>query len=138
MEAVEDREFQTFRNEAMRLLSSIQSRGKELSATAKHSNLHLLGAPVLLQHLCNRHFNSHSNQHQVGTKGQHQPRGQPTSFVVADEQQPEPSRLLTFTLTLTQHFSPLSAASATLKERQLSISGNSSFFGNLKSVISYQ
>ena len=79
-----------------------------------------------------------AQQSQVTTKGQQQPRGQLTSFIVVDDQQPGPSRPLTFTLTPTKYFNPPSVTSATGKESQHNISGLSSFFGNLQSVLSYQ
>ena len=75
----------------------------------------------------------------MASKGQQQQsRGQPTSFIVVDDQQAGPSRPLTFTLTLKKHFNPLSVASATGEESQHNISGLSSFFRNLQSVVSYQ
>ena len=56
-------------------------------------------------------------QSQVATKGQQQQsRGQPISFLVIDDQQAEPSRPLTFTLTSKKHFNPPSVASATSEE----------------------
>ena len=78
-------------------------------------------------------------QSQVATKGQQQQsRGQPTSFVVIDNPQAGPSRPVTFTLTSTKHFTPPPVATATGKESQHNISGLSSFFGNIPSVLSYQ
>ena len=49
-----------------------------------------------------------TQQSQVATRGQQQqPRGQPTTLLVVDNQQAEPSRPLTFTLTPTlQPFLP--------------------------------
>ena len=49
-----------------------------------------------------------------------------------------PSRPLTFTLTPMKHFNPPSVASATGKESHHHISGLSSFFRNLQSVMSCQ
>ena len=80
-----------------------------------------------------------TQQSQVATKGQQQQsRGQPTSFLVIDNQQAGPSRPLRFTLMPMKHFNLPSVASATGKESQHNISGLSSFFGNLQSVMSYQ
>ena len=75
----------------------------------------------------------------MASKGQQkQSRGQTTSFIVVDDQQQAgPSRPLMFTLTLTKHLNPPSVPSATGEESQ-HISGLSSFFGNLKSVMSFQ
>ena len=82
--------------------------------------------------------------HQKGQ--QQQSRGQSISFVVADNQQAEPSRPLTFTLTPMNQFNPLSVVSAPDAESHDSISGlsgffwnlPSTFFGNILSVLSYQ
>ena len=79
-----------------------------------------------------------TQQSQVATKEQQQPRGQLTSFLVVDDQQAGPTRLLTFTMTPKKHFNPPSVASATGEESQHNILGLSSFFGNLQSVMSYQ
>ena len=49
VEALEQRDFQAFRNEAVKPISP--------------SNLHFLGAPVSLPHMCHRLFSS--NQHQL-------------------------------------------------------------------------
>ena len=79
------------------------------------------------------------DQHsQVATNGQQQQtRRQPNSFQIVDDQQAESSPLM-FTKTPTKHFNPPSVASATSEETQYNISGLSSFFGNLQSVMSYQ
>ena len=77
-------------------------------------------------------------QSQVANKGQQPPRGQPTSFIVFDNQQAGPSRLVTFTLTSIKHFNPPSVASATGEESQHNISGLSGFFENLQSVMTYR
>ena len=53
------------------------------------------------------------------------------SFVVVEDQQTGPSRLLTFILTPTKHFNPQSLALVTSEESSHNISGLSSFFGNL-------
>ena len=77
-----------------------------------------------------------AQQSQVATKGQQQQtRGQPTSFLVIDNQQAVPSRPLTFTLMLMKH---PSVTPATGKESQHNISVLSTLFGNLQSVMSYQ
>ena len=61
VDALADRDFITFRNEAVKLPSGIQSRAEERSLQASiHSNKHFLGGQVLPQH-----FNSHRNQHQL-------------------------------------------------------------------------
>ena len=57
------RDFQMFRNEAVTFLSGIQSRTEE--RTVSLSNLHFLGSPVSLPHMCHRLISSHSNQHRL-------------------------------------------------------------------------
>ena len=80
-----------------------------------------------------------AQQSQVATKGQQQQtRGQPTSFLVFDNQQAGPSRSLIFTLIPMKHFNPPSIASVTGKESEHNISGLSRFFRNLQSVMRYQ
>ena len=80
-----------------------------------------------------------TQQSQVASKGQQQQsRGQPTSFVVIDNQQAGPSRPFTFTLTRMNHFSPPSVASAIGKESKHNISGVSGFFRSLHSLMCYQ
>ena len=73
-----------------------------------------------------------------GETSDQQRRVQLASFLVVDDQQAGPSRPLTFTLTPTKHVNPPSVASATGEESQHNISGLSSFFENLQSVMSYQ
>ena len=78
-------------------------------------------------------------QSQVASKGhQQQSRRHPISFLICEDQQAGPSRPLTFTLTQMKHFKHLSVASARGYESQYNMSGLSSFFGNLQSVMSYQ
>ena len=72
-----------------------------------------------------------TQQSQVVSKGQHQSRKQPTSFLVIDDQQAVRSRPLTFILTPTKHFNPPSVTSATGKESQHNRSRLSRFFKNL-------
>ena len=79
-----------------------------------------------------------AQQSQVASKGQQQSRVQQTSFLVIDDQQAGPSQPLTFTLMPVKPFNSPSIASATGEESQHNISGLSSFFGNLKFVMSYQ
>ena len=79
-----------------------------------------------------------AQQNKVAPKGQQQPRGQLISFVVINDQQPGALRLVTFILILTRYFNPLSVASTTCEESQHNISGLSSSFLNLLSVMSYQ
>ena len=65
VEALEDTDFQTFRNKAGKLLSSIQSKAEDRSSQPQpQQQIHDTGT-CKLQHLCHRHFNSHSNQHQL-------------------------------------------------------------------------
>ena len=95
MEILEDRDFQRFRNEAVKLLSGIQSMAECKGIHPNHprgSDASKPGHPT-------------SSAEPSGIKGQLQPRGQPTSFIV-DHQQAGPSRPLTFTLTPAKHFNP--------------------------------
>ena len=79
-----------------------------------------------------------AQQSQVAPRAQQQPRGQPTSFIILDDHQTEPSGLPTFTLTPTKHLNPPSIASATVEESPHNISGLPSFFGNIQSITSFQ
>ena len=129
-----------FRNEAVKLLSNFQSKDKgcgrqpqqaqqqtlsqSSSATstfvpetfkqpqqpAQASREYILTIPET--QIPSSQVIQPSQQRQVATKGQQQrSRGHPTSFLVIDDQQAGPSRLLTFTLTLMKHFNPSSVAS---------------------------
>ena len=60
VEALEDKDVQTFRNETVKLLSSIQSRADERNCDPSTS------AQMQFQYLCHRHFHSHSIQHCQG------------------------------------------------------------------------
>ena len=122
MEGLEETDFRTLRNEA------VKARQKEVViGLSSHSNRHFYVAQVQLQHLCHRHFNSHNSQlqlqgdtsqpgtqmpssqviqpaqqSQVSSKGQQQQsRGQLTSIVVFvfDGPQTGRSRPLAFTWT---------------------------------------
>ena len=75
-----------------------------------------------------------AQQSQAATKIQQQPRGQPTSFLVTDNQQA--GYLLTDPSKTPDN--PPSVASAIGKESQHSISRFSRFFTKLQSVMSYQ
>ena len=136
-------DFQTFRNETVNLLSGI-NKGKQRKGPIKPRNQHFHGALVPLPHLCQKLFSSRSNQHHLPgntsrlfqrlnpSKPDHptsQTRGPQASFLAVDDKQPRPSRQQTYTLTLTQQFSPLSVASVTGKE---------SILGNIQSVMRYQ
>ena len=67
-----------------------------------------------------------------------QPQQQTLSRSRLPSFQAAPSSSLTFTLMLRKHFNPPSVASATYEESQHNISGLSSFFGNILSVLSCQ
>ena len=153
VEGLEEKDFQTFRNEAAKLLSNIQSKAEEHGRQPQQpqtlSMLHFSSAASTATAASSSSKGIHLN-HPRDTSAfkpgrptcsaeQQQSRGQPTAFIVVDDQQQTgPSRPLTFTLTLTMHFNPPSVASATGEEIQRNISGLSSFFGNLQSVMSYQ
>ena len=67
-------------------------------------------------------------------RGQQQPTGPQTSY---SDQQPGTSRQLHFTFSPSKVFNTLSVASVTGKESACIISGFSSIFGNIQSVMSY-
>ena len=56
---------------------------------------------------------------------------QPTSFIVVDDQQPEPSRQLMFALSPTKSFNPPSITSRQQEDSQHNTSGLSSLFGSM-------
>ena len=63
VEALQEREFQMFKNEALKLLSGIQSRAEE--RTSPPQQLHFLGDPVPLPYICHRLVNNHTDQHKL-------------------------------------------------------------------------
>ena len=160
VEALENRDFQTFRNESVELLISIQSRGEERNCQPQQPQ-HKYRAtsafvPQTFQQPQQPSVHRESiltipenqitasqciqpiQQSQVATKGQlQQSRGQPTSFLVVDDHQVAPSRSFTFALTPMKQFNPQSVTSVTSK-KSTKISGLSSFFGDLQFVMSYQ
>ena len=142
MEGLEKKDFQIIRNEAVKLLSNIQSKAEvrglqpQQQTHSRSSTAASIFVPQAFQqpqqpapaareyiltipepHILTSQVIQPTQQSQVASKGQqHQSRGQPTSFIVADDQQAGPLRPLTFTLTQTKHFNPPSVASATGKE----------------------
>ena len=135
VEGIEDKDLQTFRNEAVKLLSSIQNRAEEqgrqpqqpqqqtLSQNSSATSTFVPQQPTPAARECILTITEtqmpasqviqSSRQSQVATKGQQQiSRGQSHSFLVVDNQQAGPSRPLTFTLTVMKHFNPSSVASA--------------------------
>ena len=75
-----------------------------------------------------------AQQTQVVPRGQQQSRGQQTSYIVIDNQQPRTSRQLHFTISPTKAFNAPSVASVTGDEVHTT-SNNSCIFGNLQSVM---
>ena len=134
VEILEERDFQTFRNEAVKLLSGIQSRAGERShqlqqpqqpslsrsSSATSTYVSQQPAPTGREYILTiseaqmptSQVIQSAQQSQVASRGQQQPKGQPTSFVVVDVQPAGPSRPLSFILTSTKHLN-LSAAFAT-------------------------
>ena len=157
VEALVDRDIQTFRNKAVRLLSRIQSRAEKRSCLPQQPQQHTLSrsssatstfvpqtfqqpqqpAPAAREYILTIPETQMPASKiikpakQKPSRNQRQNREQPTSFVVVDDQQPEPARLITFTLTLMKHFNPPPVASAPGKESQHNISRPSGFFGNI-------
>ena len=108
VEALEERESQTYRNEAVKLQSRILRRAEERmrqpqqptlsrssSATSTAGREYILTIPWTCMPASQ--VIQPAQQSQVAPRGQQQPKGQPTSFVVVEDQQPVPSRLITFT-----------------------------------------
>ena len=150
VEALEDRDFQTHRNETVKLLSSIQSRAEErshqpqqpeqptLSRSSSVASTFVLQifqqpqqtAPAAREYILTIKESQISasqaiqptQQSQVATKGQQQPRVQPIFFVVLDHQQPGPSRLFAFILSTMKHFNQLSVAFATGEQSEHNLS----------------
>ena len=109
------------------------------------SNLHILGDPVPLPHMCHRvvsiatssrcqgiHLDYSRNpnankqpaqQRQVVPRGQQQLRGPQTSYLVVDKQQVGTPRQLHFTISPSKHFNPMSVASVIGEESLRNISG---------------
>ena len=63
---------------------------------------------------------------------------QPTSFIIVDEQKPEPSRQLMFALSPTKTLNPPSVASGQQEDNQHNFSGFSSLFGSIPSILQSQ
>ena len=63
---------------------------------------------------------------------------QPISYLVVDDQQPETSRQLMFNLSTTKTVNPHSVAAVQQEKSQHNISGLSSLFGGILSVLQYQ
>ena len=141
VEGLEEKYFQTFRNKGVKPRSSsatstfVSQIFQQLQQPATSARKYIFTIPdtqVLSSQVIQL-----TQQSQVASKGQQQQsRGQPTSFVVVDNQQAGPSRPFTFTLTRMKHFSPPSVASG--EESQHNISGVSSFFRNLHSLMCYK
>ena len=68
-------------------------------------------------------------------RGQQQPRGPETSYLVVDKQQPGTSLQLHITINPAKALNPQSVTSVTVK---VHTSQDSSLFGNIQSVTSYQ
>ena len=167
VEGLEKKDFQIFRNEAVKLLRNIQSKAEEHGRQPQQPQQWTLSqsssatltympqtfqqpqqpAPAAREYILTipetqmplSQVIQPAQQSQVASKGQQQQsRGQPTSCLVIDNQQAGPSRPLTFTLMPMKHFNPPSVASATAEEGQHNISGRLSFLRNLQSMMSYQ
>ena len=140
VEGLDDKDFQTFRIEAVKLLSSIQSRAEERSCQPNPQQQTLSRSSRATSTFVPQTFQQPQQPAPAAREYilQQQSTGQPTSFQVVDNQQAGPLRPLTFTLTLMKQLNPPSVASATGRENQHNISGPSSFFENLPSVLSYQ
>ena len=62
VEGLEEKDFKTFRNEAVKLLSNIKSKAEECGHQPQQPQQQPLShSSSELQHLCHRHFNSHSS-----------------------------------------------------------------------------
>ena len=80
-----------------------------------------------------------AQQTQVVSRGQQQPRGPQNSYLVVDEQQPRTSRQQrTVHQSPSRCFNQHSVASVKGEESSHNISGLSSLFGKIQSVMNYQ
>ena len=141
VEALEDREFQTFGNKAVKSRTderSYQPQQPQQQTLSRSSSATSTFVPQTFQpprqdasaareyiltmpetQIPTSQVIQPAQQSQMVTKGQQQKlRGQLTSFLVVDDQQARPSSMLTFTLTPMKHFHPLSVTSATGKGSQ--------------------
>ena len=145
VEGLEEKDFQTFRNQVVKLLSNIKSRVEQcghqpqqpqqqtlsqsssatstfvphtFKATAANTTTREYIFTIPETYMPSSHVIQPAQQSQVATKGQQQQSiGQLTSFLFADDQEAGSSRpLTTFTLILTKHFNPPIVASATGEE----------------------
>ena len=155
IEHLEERDFLTFRNETVKLLSEIQYKAKERNrqVTTSHQ-VTTFQCPEATQATAGCEYiltipetqavsipvvqPSQIATTQLATviaKLQHPSRpssvsAQPTSYVVVDDQQPGTSRQM--------NFNPPSVAASHQEESQHNTSGLSSLFGAIPSVLQYQ
>ena len=157
VEGLEEKDFQTFRHEAVKLFSNIQSKAEESGHHLQQPQQQMLShsssatstfvpqtfpqpqqpAPAATEYVLtipetrvpSSQVIQPTQQGQVASKRQQQSSGQPTSFLVVHNQQAGPSRPLKFT----KHVNPASVASATGEDSQHQ---DFQAFGNLQSVMS--
>ena len=161
IEHLEERDFLTFRNETVKLLSEIQYKAEEckrqVTTTQQVTTFQLpettqatagreytipdtqpVSVPVVH---CTTHPDSHNracyNDYQ---QVQHPSRpssasAQPTSYLFVDDQKPGTLRQLMFSLSPTKTINPPSVAAVQQEESQHNTSGLSSLFGGIPSVL---
>ena len=163
IEHLEERDFWTFRNETVKLLSEIQYKAEEckrqVTTTQQVTTFQL---PEATQATAGREYiltipdtqpvsepvvqpsqTATTQPTTVIAKVQQLSRpspasAQPASFLVVDDQQPGISRQLMFTLSPSKTLNLSSVASGQQEESQHNTSGLSSLFGGIPSVLQYQ
>ena len=162
IEHLEERDFLTFRNETVKLLSGIKYKAKEYTREVTKAQVTIFQLPEATQATAGREYIlTIPDTQQVSTPAvqptqmaaPHQPTviakvqqpqrsasasSQPASFIIVDDQQPGPSRQLMFALGPTKIFNTLSVASGQQEDSQHNTSGLSSLFGSIPSVLQYQ
>ena len=158
VEALEDKNFQTFRNAAIKLLSSIQSKAEKRSHQPQQPQQQILSrsssatstfvpktfqqlqqpAPAAREYILTIPETqiTASQAIQPAQQSQVQPKDRSNpevidDFLVIDDQQVGPLRPLAFTLTQKKHFNPPSVASAQANKVNTTYQDTGSFFGNL-------
>ena len=159
IEYLEERDFLTFRNETVELLSGIQYKAAECKrqvSTTQQTPVTTFQVPQQPHATTGREYIlTIPETQQVLTQGVQtsqvaaklQPQrslqsssslSKPASFTVVDDQQPGPSRKLTFALIPTKIFNLPLVTYIQVEESQHNTSGLSTLFRNIPSQLQYQ
>ena len=161
IEYLDEGDFLIFKNETVKLLSGIQHKAEEckrhVTTTQQVTKFQLpeatqptagggyiLTIPDIQQVSTTAVQPTQTTAPQqptVITKVQQPQRSassKPASFIVVDDQQPGPSRQLMFALSPTKTFNLPSVTSGQQEDSQHNMSGLSSLFGSIPSVLQYQ